>query len=98
MVLFIFGMASGCATVSSNCLESIKSDIYRISNERDQKALTRAEHLNSLNDEISLVSAMELSNKVARAYGREYCDADYNEVRWDIQQKINFEQSMREIK
>lgn len=101
MIRYIIGLmvifSMGCATyhVTTDCLNEISSDKERLKTEHNRKQLNSSEYIHAMNDEITLITVMELSNKVFKAAQHNYCDADYNQARWEIQEEINFAEAMR---
>jgi hypothetical protein len=93
LTLFVLGCAS--PRVSTDCLEQLLQEKDNMKWQHDHKELNKAEFIHVLNDQLSLVSAIEATNKIMKIGGHEYCDADFNEVRWTIQSEINFAEAMK---
>jgi hypothetical protein len=85
-------LSVGCATaywVDTNCLDSFEADQSRYERQYRAHELNKAELISVLDDNLTLLSAMELTNHVFKVAKHDYCDANFNEERWATQEKIN---------
>lgn len=83
-------LACSTAHVTSDCLDVEKNDIEHIKDEYFKDQLTPSETVNILSDHFGLLEAMELNNHLFKTIDHNYCDADFNQVRWDIQSEIDY--------
>jgi hypothetical protein len=90
-LIFIALCLSACTSVKvrQDCLVGINDDKYKFETQYAAKDLDSSEYRQVLVDLMGEVDAVELSNRIFRAAGRDYCADDWNAMRWSIQETIN---------
>jgi hypothetical protein len=84
--------------VKTDCLNDVVKDLEQHKSDHDSKRLTSAEYVHVLNDELSFIAVMESSNEIMKIAQHTYCDVDWNRAKWAIQEEINFELEMLNVR